>query len=146
MSTFLEIQLPDEVLEQARRGDVAARTRLCTALSRPVYTLIRRLVVGPESAGAVPGPACYRGGGPLTVTDCNVMLGKLIPDQFPRVFGPGGDQPIDRAVVERKFAELAESIRAETGQTLDEQVPAREDGGDQLGDEFALADDDAVEQ
>ncbi len=77
-----------------------------------------RLVVGPQSAGAVPGPACYRNGGPLTVTDCNLMLGKLIPEQFPRVFGPTGDQPIDRAVVEAKFTELAASIHTETGQTM----------------------------
>jgi 5-oxoprolinase (ATP-hydrolysing) len=70
-----------------------------------------RLVVGPESAGAVPGPACYRRGGPLTVTDCNVMLGKLIPAHFPSLFGRSGDQPIDRAVVAAKFAELAEADR-----------------------------------
>ncbi|HPZ47788.1 MAG TPA: hydantoinase/oxoprolinase family protein, partial [Novosphingobium sp.] len=75
-----------------------------------------RLVVGPESAGAVPGPACYRRGGPLTVTDCNVMLGKLIPAHFPSLFGPDGDQPIDRAVVEQRFAELVDEIEAETGQ------------------------------
>jgi 5-oxoprolinase (ATP-hydrolysing) len=55
----------------------------------------RRFRVGPESAGAVPGPACYRRGGPLTVTDCNVVLGKIRPEHFPAVFGPGGDQPID---------------------------------------------------
>ena len=77
-----------------------------------------RLVVGPDSAGAVPGPACYRGGGPLTVTDCNVMLGKLVPDQFPHVFGPTGDQPIDGAVVREKFAALARSVEAETGQAI----------------------------
>lgn len=77
-----------------------------------------RLVVGPESAGAVPGPACYRGGGPLTVTDCNVMLGKLRPEHFPHLFGPTGDQPIDRAVVAEKFAEMAAAIRAETGQAF----------------------------
>src|SRR5688572_32550770 len=58
----------------------------------PYTTLFRS---GPESAGAVPGPAAYRRGGPLTVTDCNVMLGKLRPDQFPAVFGPDGDQPLD---------------------------------------------------
>ncbi|MCZ8019956.1 hydantoinase B/oxoprolinase family protein [Novosphingobium sp.] len=75
-----------------------------------------RLVVGPESAGAVPGPACYRNGGPLTVTDCNVILGKLRPDHFPHLFGPNGDQPIDTAVVARKLAEMAAAIRAETGQ------------------------------
>jgi 5-oxoprolinase (ATP-hydrolysing) len=77
-----------------------------------------RLVVGPESAGAVPGPACYRHGGPLTLTDCNVLLGKLVPDQFPKVFGPGGDQPIDAAVVAAKFAALAADVVAETGQIM----------------------------
>ncbi|MBS3928471.1 MAG: hydantoinase B/oxoprolinase family protein [Sphingomonadales bacterium] len=69
-----------------------------------------RLVVGPESAGAVPGPACYRNGGPLTVTDCNVLLGKLVPDQFPKVFGPNGDQPIDTEVVREKFAALSSEV------------------------------------
>src|SRR5258706_7270573 len=69
-----------------------------------------RLRVGPESAGAIPGPACYRRGGPLTVTDCNVMLGKLQPEFFPRVFGPHADQPIDAGIVRAKFAELATAI------------------------------------
>lgn len=77
-----------------------------------------RLVVGPESAGAVPGPACYRNGGPLTVTDCNVMMGKLRPDHFPHLFGPNGDQPIDTEVVARQFAEMAAAILAETGQVF----------------------------
>ena len=77
-----------------------------------------RLVVGPQSAGAVPGPACYRNGGPLTVTDCNVMLGKLVADQFPKVFGPGGDQPIDVAVVHQQFAALARMVETETGQAI----------------------------
>jgi 5-oxoprolinase (ATP-hydrolysing) len=74
-----------------------------------------RYRVGPESAGANPGPACYRRGGPLTVTDCNVMLGKLHPDFFPHVFGPGQDQPIDAATVERKFRDLAAEIERATG-------------------------------
>ena len=69
-----------------------------------------RFQVGPESAGADPGPACYRRGGPLTVTDCNVMLGKLNPDHFPPVFGPGGDEPLDAAIVREKFAAMAEEI------------------------------------
>ncbi|AHM03400.1 5-oxoprolinase [Roseibacterium elongatum DSM 19469] len=69
-----------------------------------------RLQVGPESAGADPGPACYRRGGPLTVTDCNVMLGKLSPAHFPAVFGPKADQPLDAAVVHEKFAALAAEI------------------------------------
>ena len=71
--------------------------------------------VGPDSAGADPGPACYRRGGPLTVTDCNVMLGKLQPDFFPRVFGPEADQPLDAAVVHEAFSSLAERIRQATG-------------------------------
>jgi 5-oxoprolinase (ATP-hydrolysing) len=74
-----------------------------------------RLRVGPESAGANPGPACYRRGGPLTVTDCNVMVGKLHPEFFPHVFGPGADQPLDAEVVRRRFAELAEEIGSATG-------------------------------
>lgn len=74
-----------------------------------------RLRVGPESAGAVPGPAAYRRGGPLTVTDCNVMLGKLRPDQFPAVFGPRGDQPLDAAAVTTGFAALAAEVRQATG-------------------------------
>ncbi len=74
-----------------------------------------RYRVGPASAGAVPGPACYRRGGPLTVTDCNLMLGKIAPEFFPHVFGPKGDEPLDRAVVEKKFAELAAEIQRATG-------------------------------
>ena len=74
-----------------------------------------RFRVGPESAGANPGPAAYRRGGPLTVTDCNVMVGKLSPSLFPRVFGPGGDQPLDAEVVRSKFATLAEEVERATG-------------------------------
>ncbi len=74
-----------------------------------------RYRVGPESAGANPGPASYRRGGPLTVTDCNVMLGKLQPDFFPRVFGPHQDEALDADVVREKFATLAEEIKAATG-------------------------------
>ena len=69
-----------------------------------------RMQVGPESAGANPGPASYRRGGPLTVTDCNVLLGKLQPDQFPPVFGPDADQPLDVDVVRQKFAAMAKDI------------------------------------
>jgi 5-oxoprolinase (ATP-hydrolysing) len=74
-----------------------------------------RYRVGPDSAGADPGPACYRGGGPLTVTDANVMLGRVQPDHFPAVFGPDGDQPLDAEIVRRRFAELAHEIAAQTG-------------------------------
>ena len=74
-----------------------------------------RYRVGPESAGADPGPACYRRGGPLCVTDCNVLLGKLQPELFPRVFGPDQDESLDRDVVARKFAALADEIGERTG-------------------------------
>ena len=74
-----------------------------------------RFRVGPESAGANPGPASYRRGGPLTVTDCNVMVGKLDPALFPHLFGPGGDQPLDADVVRGKFAALAALVSAKTG-------------------------------
>src|SRR5687768_4943968 len=76
----------------------------------------QRQRVGPDSAGANPGPACYRRGGPLTVTDCNVMLGKIQPAHFPRVFGPRGDEPLDREIVREKFAALAGEIARATGQ------------------------------
>ena len=69
-----------------------------------------RLRVGPDSAGADPGPAAYRKGGPLTVTDANVMTGKLLPGFFPAVFGPAADEPLDAAVVQNKFAGLAEDM------------------------------------
>ncbi|MEG5136126.1 MULTISPECIES: hydantoinase B/oxoprolinase family protein [unclassified Microcoleus] len=72
-----------------------------------------RYRVGPESAGANPGPACYRKGGPLTVTDCNVMLGKIQPDFFPKVFGLTGDLPIATEVVKQKFVQLAGEIGRE---------------------------------
>ncbi len=73
-----------------------------------------RLQVGPESAGANPGPACYRRGGPLTVTDCNAVLGKLQPQAFPHVFGPNGDQPLDIAASRTKFEALALDIAQAT--------------------------------
>ncbi|MEU3483731.1 hydantoinase B/oxoprolinase family protein [Streptomyces sp. NPDC033754] len=70
----------------------------------------RRYRVGPDSAGAVPGPACYRRGGPLTVTDANVMLGRVQPAHFPAVFGESGDQSLDTEVVRERFTELAGEI------------------------------------
>ena len=70
-----------------------------------------RFRVGPDSAGANPGPKCYRRGGPLTVTDANVMTGKLIPDLFPTIFGPDQDQPLDVEAVRDAFASLAKRNR-----------------------------------
>src|SRR6185295_6164676 len=76
-----------------------------------------RYRVGPGSAGAQPGPACYGKGGPLTVTDANVMLGKIQPEFFPRVFGPMADAPVDAAVVREKFAALATEVHTATGKS-----------------------------
>ncbi|WIW90016.1 hydantoinase B/oxoprolinase family protein [Sphingobium sp. V4] len=84
-----------------------------------------RFRVGPESAGAVPGPACYRRDGPLTITDCNVMLGKIQPDFFPSLFGPAGDQSLDRDVVAQRFAALCAQVRAETGRRMTPQEAAQ---------------------
>ena len=75
-----------------------------------------RLRVGPDSAAAVPGPACYRRGGPLTVTDCNVLLGRIQPEFFPKVFGADAGQPIDVEATRAKFAQLAREISAATGE------------------------------
>ena len=69
-----------------------------------------RFRVGPESAGAHPGPACYRKGGPLTVTDCNLFLGRIDPAFFPSVFGPEGDQPLDPAAARSRLEEIAASL------------------------------------
>src|SRR5208337_3995294 len=83
-----------------------------------------RLRVGPDSAGADPGPACYRRGGPLTVTDANVCVGKIQPAHFPAIFGPGGDQPLDAAVVTAKFTALAEAVAGATGEPRSPQTVA----------------------
>ena len=74
-----------------------------------------RYRVGPDSAGANPGPASYRKNGPLTVTDCNVMLGKVQPTFFPAVFGPGGNERLDAGAVRAKFADMTQNIREATG-------------------------------
>jgi 5-oxoprolinase (ATP-hydrolysing) len=74
-----------------------------------------RYRVGPDSAGADPGPACYRRGGPLTVTDANVLLGRIQPGYFPEVFGEGSDQPLDAEATRALFRTLSEQITAATG-------------------------------
>ena len=74
-----------------------------------------RYRVGPDSAGADPGPACYRRGGPLTVTDANVLLGRIQPDYFPKVFGTRGDAPLDADVTRARFEELSQQITATAG-------------------------------
>ena len=83
-----------------------------------------RLLVGPESAGAVPGPACYGRGGPLTITDCNLLLGKIQPAHFPSLFGTTGDAPLDRGATEARFAELCADIERATGKPMTPQAAA----------------------
>jgi 5-oxoprolinase (ATP-hydrolysing) len=77
-----------------------------------------RLRVGPQSAGASPGPACYRRGGPLTITDANVALGRIQARYFPQVFGSRGDEGLDEAIVQRRFADLADGMRRATGRAM----------------------------
>ena len=74
-----------------------------------------RLQVGPDSAGADPGPACYRRGGPATVTDCNLVLGRICAERFPRVFGPGGDEPLDPAAARSRLAAIAGVMACDGG-------------------------------
>ncbi len=69
-----------------------------------------RFRVGPESAGAWPGPACYRNGGPLTVTDCNLVLGRIDPAHFPAVFGPSGDLPLDLVAAHSRLDDIAKTL------------------------------------
>jgi len=90
----------------------------------------RRYRVGPDSAGADPGPACYRRGGPLTVTDANVLLGRIQPGHFPNVFGEGGDAPLDAEVAKTMFTELSAQITEAARDTRGpEQVAAGFPGG-----------------
>jgi 5-oxoprolinase (ATP-hydrolysing) len=74
-----------------------------------------RFRVGPDSAGADPGPKCYRRGGPLALTDANVMVGKLMPDFFPHIFGPGQNQPFDAGAVRQAFTDLASEVNRDLG-------------------------------
>ncbi|KAF2865409.1 Hydantoinase B/oxoprolinase-domain-containing protein [Massariosphaeria phaeospora] len=76
------------------------------------------LTVGPESASSHPGPTCYRKGGPLAVTDANLFLGRLVPDFFPKIFGPSENEELDTDAVQNKFIELTKVINADTGKTM----------------------------
>lgn len=73
-------------------------------------------VVGPDSAGSHPGPACYRKGGPLTISDANAFTGRLLPEYFPKLFGESEKEPLDVDITRRMFADLAKQISADTGQ------------------------------
>ena len=121
-------------VHERSRGAVIAGVRLHTPML-DIHTVAAgggsicrfdgmRLRVGPESAGAMPGPACYGRGGPLTVTDCNLMLGKLQPEFFAHAFGPNGDRPLDRGIVESKFCILAEDMAAATAKPISPQEVA----------------------
>ena len=83
-----------------------------------------RLRVGPQSAGADPGPACYRRGGPLTITDCNVLLGRVRPEFFPAIFGPKGDRPLDAKIVAQRFDDLCWQVKQATGADLTPEAAA----------------------
>ena len=74
--------------------------------------------VGPDSATSNPGSACYRKGGPLTITDANLFLGRLVPEFFPKIFGPHENEPLDIDIVDKKFSELTETINKELGKNL----------------------------
>jgi 5-oxoprolinase (ATP-hydrolysing) len=84
-----------------------------------------RLRVGPESAGANPGPACYRRGGPLTVTDANVMLGRIQADYFPSVFGPHGNEPLDVEIVRTRFTEMALEVSKQASSPISPEALAQ---------------------
>ena len=109
----------DGVYERTFEGDVAGvRVRAPMMLIHTVAagggSILAydggRFRVGPDSAGANPGPACYRRGGPLTITDANVMVGKLLPEFFPNIFGPSQDQPIDAGLVRSRFDALSAKV------------------------------------
>ncbi len=84
-----------------------------------------RMSVGPQSAGANPGPACYRQGGPLTITDANLMTGRLTPRTFPHIFGKHQDQPLDQTIVTKAFESLSKTINQASGQSLSPQAIAQ---------------------
>ena len=113
--TSTDVALYDGAFERAFETEVAgvrirAPMMAINTVAAGGGSLLRydgsRFRVGPDSAGADPGPACYRRGGALSVTDANVMVGKIQPAHFPAIFGPDGDQPLDAAVVAARFAEL----------------------------------------
>ena len=118
----LERELETQVAGVRMRAPMMAIHTIAAGGGSILFFDGQRQRVGPDSAGANPGPACYRRGGPLTVTDCNVMLGKIQPAFFPKVFGANGDEALDDVVVREKFAVLAKEIEKETGhsQTTEE--------------------------
>jgi 5-oxoprolinase (ATP-hydrolysing) len=110
-----ERQLDSEIAGARMRVPVLAINTIAAGGGSILFFDGSRYRVGPESAGSNPGPACYRRGGPLTVTDANVMLGKIHPQYFPSVFGLDGNLPLDKDIVIQKFTQLAQEIQAVTG-------------------------------
>jgi len=116
----------DAVIAQVRVSAPMLRIETVAAGGGSILSFSQgRLQVGPESAGAFPGPACYRHGGPLTVTDANLLLGRIQPEFFPRVFGRDANEPLDAAATSAAFAALARNIAAATGaEPRPEQIAA----------------------
>jgi 5-oxoprolinase (ATP-hydrolysing) len=124
LPTHLQVRLFDGALPQRFETEVAGVRLLAPMMN--IHTVAAgggsvlayqggRLCVGPESAGSNPGPACYRNGGPLTVTDLQVLLGRIRAEDFPAIFGPGRDQPLDAGVVRLRFASFAATVGAPGG-------------------------------
>jgi len=116
----------DAVIAEVRVSAPMLRIQTVAAGGGSILSFAQgRLLVGPESAGADPGPACYRRGGPLTVTDANLLLGRIDPGFFPHVFGGGGNEPLDAAATRAAFEALARGITATTGDSPQlEQIAA----------------------
>ncbi|MFQ4142770.1 hydantoinase/oxoprolinase family protein [Chlorogloeopsis sp. ULAP02] len=120
-----ERQLDSEIAGARMRVPVLAINTIAAGGGSILFFDGSRYRVGPESAGSNPGPACYRRGGSLAVTDANVMLGKIHPQYFPSVFGANGNLPLDKDVVISKFTKLVQDIEIATGNTrTPEQVAA----------------------
>jgi 5-oxoprolinase (ATP-hydrolysing) len=120
-----ERQLDNEIAGARMRVPVLAINTIAAGGGSILFFDGSSYRVGPESAGSNPGPASYRRGGPLAVTDANVMLGKIHPQYFPSVFGIDGNLPLDRDIVIKKFTKLADDIETATGnKRTPEQVAA----------------------
>jgi len=103
----------------ALQGDALEITTVAAGGGSILWFDGARMRVGPESAGASPGPACYGLGGPLTVTDANLVTGRISAGEFPEVFGPDGRAPLDEAAAMEEFEAMAREVSAATGRELD---------------------------
>ncbi|MDJ0662638.1 MAG: hydantoinase/oxoprolinase family protein [Crocosphaera sp.] len=120
-----ERQLDNEIAGARMRVPVLSIHTVAAGGGSILYFDGASFKVGPESAGANPGPACYRRGGPLAVTDANVMLGKIQPQYFPHIFGKEGNLPLDKAIVTQKFRKLSQEIyQATHHQNSPEEIAA----------------------